>query len=159
MTAWTRRAAAVFACVLLALSVGGAASAVPTTLKILAIGDSLNSGYGSPDGCGYRAEVHRLLTAAGVATTWTGPQRGGAPVGANDCLTGFRHGTTVQNLRDSINGWMASDDPDVVVILTGTNNAAGTAPGMTGFGAAYRDLVQRIYTAKPAVPAPTTSTT
>ena len=150
-----RRAAAVIACVLLALSVGGAASAaVPTTLKILAIGDSLNSGYGSPDGCGYRTELNRLLEAplgANLDAVWTGPQRGGAVVGANDCLTGFRHGATVQNLRDSINGWMASDNPDVVVIITGTNNAAGTAPGMTGFGAAYRDLVQRIYTAKPSV--------
>lgn len=159
-----RRAVAVFACVLLALSVGGAASAaVPTPLKILAIGDSLNSGYGSPDGCGYRTELTRLLEAplgANFDAVWTGPQRSGAAVGPNDCPYGFRHGHVVQDLRDrtisgifypGIETWMASDDPDVVIILTGTNNAAGSSPGMTGFGAAYRDLVQRIYTAKPTV--------
>ena len=138
------------ACALLVLATMSAAAVVPTSLRILAIGDSLNSGYGSPDGCGYRTELGRLLTNAGVTPVWTGPQRGGSSVGPNDCTTGYRHGATVQNLRDSINAWMASDDPDVVIIIAGTNNAMGSPPGMANLALDYRDLVQRIYTAKPS---------
>lgn len=149
-----RRAMAVLGSVLVVLSLTAAtrsATVPPVSLRILAIGDSLNSGYGSPDGCGYRTELGRLLTAAGVVPVWTGPQRNGGPVGPNDCLTGYRFGATVQVVRDGINGWMASDNPDVVIILVGTNNAAGVAPGMVNFGADYRDLVTRIYAAKPTV--------
>lgn len=144
-----RRVISIFlAAVLAVVTTASAVTAAPTSLRLLAVGDSINSGLGSPDGCGYRTEVTRLLQRANVTTTWTGPTAG---TGVNDCPTGYRFSPTVQTLRDSINGWMASDTPDAVLITIGTRNAAGEGAGVNGFGAAYTDLVNRILTASPTV--------
>jgi len=133
------------------------AAVPPTALTIMTIGDSINTGLGSADGCGYRTELGRLLGLAGVAVTWKGDLWTTGPA---QCPIRYgHHGATVQELRhkpsipppNTIEAYMAADQPDAVLIMTGTNNAMGAPPGMANFGADYADLVGRIYAAKPGV--------
>jgi hypothetical protein len=121
----------------------------PTSLRIMTIGDSINTGLGSADGCGYRSEVQQFMDAAGVAVTWTGELNG---TGANDCEIPYGHfGATVQDLKNSVTAWMAADMPAVVLIQIGTRNAAGQGAGLTGFQLDYQWLIQYIFNASPTV--------
>lgn len=113
------------------LVVPSSARATGTPLRIMTLGDSLTIGHGSADGNGYRTELGAKLTTAGQLYTFTN--------------SGAAHnGWTVQDLRAGIDGWMAADTPDVVLLMVGVNNAAGVSPGMTGFESAYIDLTRRI---------------
>lgn len=128
------RTVARLALLLVLLAAAPAAAATTTPIRIMALGDSLTIGYGDPAGQGYRRELSRLLPAA----VWTAG-------------TGYHNGWTVQDIRAGIDAWMAADSPDVVLLLVGTNNAAGVAPGMAGFETAYLDLVARILALSPTV--------
>lgn len=130
--------AAVLLGVLLAAPVAAAPGDTGEPLRIMAIGDSLTNGYGSSDGLGYRRELSERLNAAGVSHVWTNGTTG-------------RGGWTVQDLRAGIDGWMASDTPDLVLLSIGTNNAAGVGVGMAGFEPAYMALVNRILALSPTV--------
>lgn len=110
-----------------------------TPLKIMTLGDSLTMGYGSSDGNGYRRELGRLLGAAGVPVTFT--FRGAVSVGTS----------TVQDLRAGIDGWIATDQPNIILLDSGTNNASGQKTGMTGIEAAQHDLLNRIFADAPNV--------
>jgi lysophospholipase L1-like esterase len=149
-----RRAATALALIVLAALVPSGAQAtsnVPTPLGIMTIGDSLNTGLGSADGCGYRTELARLMQTAGpggtpVAVTWTGLLNGTGP---NDCDIPYgHHGATVADLRNSVNAWLAADTPDVVLIQVGTNDATGS---LTNFSYDYQDLLNRILMWSPTV--------
>jgi len=127
--------------------IGTSAAAVPPDpLRIMTIGDSLNTGLGSMDGCGYRTQLDRDLTAAGVAHVFTGAQNGTGPL---DCPIRYgHHGATLANLQTSVVGWMAADAPDVVLIQVGTNDATGS---VDGYQARYRTLLQTILSANSTV--------
>lgn len=137
-----RAARAALAAVLLGTLLAVPAAAVPgdlgVPLRIMALGDSLTIGYGSSDRLGYRRELSEQLNAAGTSHLWAGSATG-------------RVGWTVQDLRASIDGWMAADQPDLVLLSVGTNNAAGVPPGMAGFEPALIALVNRILALSPTV--------
>lgn len=133
----TRRLAALVAVLALVLAAEPAPArqraAVP--LRIMTIGDSLTSGHGGSGPAGYRRELGARLTAAGIDHVFTAA---GAHVGA-----------TLQDLRAGIAGWLAADQPDLVLVSIGTNNAA--MPLMGGFEPLYIDLVNTILAWSPAV--------
>lgn len=139
------RAALLAVIVLLTTS---AAATPPTTLRIMTIGDSLNTGLGSEDGCGYRTKVNDLMLTAGVggtpvAVTWTGELNGS---NANDCKLRYGHfGATVQDLKNNITGWLNTDQPDVVLVQIGTRNAMGEGAGLTGFQLDYQWVIQYVF--------------
>lgn len=130
--------AAVVLGVLLAVPAAAVPGDVGEPLRIMALGDSLTIGYGSSDGLGYRRELSERLNAAGVSHLWTGSASG-------------RAGWTVQDLRAGIDGWMAADQPDLVLLSVGTNNAAGVGAGMAGFEPALIALVDRLLALSPTV--------
>lgn len=108
------------------------ASAVPPpTLKVALYGDSLAQGLGSSDGQGLRTELTRLAAAAGTVIQWT-------------ASPSARGGWTVQDIRAGVDTWIPADRPDVIIVIAGTNNAAGVPPGMTNYRAAVDDLQARI---------------
>lgn len=124
--------------------------AVPLSLRIMTIGDSLNTGLGSPDGCGYRTELARLMLTANdgvaVVTTFTGLANGSNP---NDCPIPYGHfGSTVQDVKNSAAAWTVADTPDVVLVQVGTNNAMGS---MANFQADYQTMLTNILNASPTV--------
>lgn len=141
-----RRLLAVLALPAALLVAAPAATAEPGPLRILTIGDSLTAGYGGADTLGYRRELGARLADAEVEHVFT---NGG----------GSRGGWTVQDLRTGIDGWLAADQPDLVLIAIGTNNAAGAGPGMNGFEPAYIGLVNRILAWNPTVKVAVTQVT
>ena len=122
------------------------ALAAPTTLRIMTIGDSLNTGLGSLDGCGYRTQLNKDLVAAGVTPTFTGVLNGS---GVLDCKIPYgRHGATLQDLQNNVAGWIAADDPEVVLIQIGTNDATGD---VNGYQLRYQTLLTTILNAKAGI--------
>jgi hypothetical protein len=82
------------------------------------------------------------MDTAAVGVTWTGDING---TGVNDCKLRYGHfGPTVQNLRSNVVSWLNADNPDVVLVLIGTRNAAGEGAGMTGFQVDYQNLINNI---------------
>jgi acyl-CoA thioesterase I len=92
---------------LLALAGGPAALAKNGSVKILAFGDSLTSGYGLPQGQGFVPQLQRALDAAGIAA-----QVIDGGVGGDTSADG------VARLD-----WALADDPAVVIVELGANDA------------------------------------
>lgn len=132
--------AALLVLAVIALPAASQASRLPATvvpapvptLRVETVGDSLTLGYGSSDGQGYRRELGRLLTDAGVPAAFT--IRANAPIGT----------MTVQDIRAGIDAWITEDQPQIILLDIGTNNASGQKTGMTGVEAAIHDLLSRI---------------
>jgi len=148
-----RKVATFFLAIIIAIgSVASAANADLPKIKILAIGDSINTGYGSKDNCGARTEVTRLLYNVGYEAVWQGEPVGTGP---NSCPYAHRFGPdgqapndpnagTVQSMRDNILTWLAAGNPDVVMITVGTRNAAGQGAGLANYQAVVTDLISKI---------------
>ena len=119
---------------------------LPTTLRIVTIGDSLNTGLGSMNGCGYRTQLKADLIAAGVTPIFTGVLNG---TGALDCNIPYgHHGAVLADLQTNVVKWITADAPDVVLIQIGTNDATGS---VNGYQARYLILLQTILNAAPSV--------
>lgn len=120
------------------LPAGAAPATIAAPLRITTLGDSLTIGVGSSDGQGYRHRLGQLLDAAGLPYVWTSPD------------TSAHAGWTVQDIAAGVDGWLAADRPDLVILAIGTNNAAGVAPGMASYQSTYSALVARILADAPA---------
>lgn len=131
----TRRWAAATLAVLALLLPAPAPARRAEPLRIMLAGDSLTLGHGGTAGPG--RELSARLSAAGVAHQLVG-----------DTSVG---GWTVQSLAAAMPGWLATHQPDLVLISIGTNNAAGVPPGMAGFEPAYIALVNSIVAWSPTV--------
>lgn len=101
-------------------------------------GDSLMQGVGSTAVTGIRPRLAELLGAAGV----------------NYSLT-IRPGMTLQKVMEKADSWLAEDNPDIVFLMIGTNNAAGACDpgevcaGMTNYQATYRALANKVLAYNP----------
>lgn len=130
-----RLLAALCAAALLALPAPTPAAQRVEPVRIAAYGDSIALGVGSTGQQGFRPGLTRHLDTAGIAHQWVGD--------------GARSNWDVQGVYGSVLGWLDIDQPDVVLLMIGTNNAAGAcgAPpcaGMTNFTTAYRALIDRM---------------
>jgi lysophospholipase L1-like esterase len=117
--------------VLLLTMASPATGDTPAPVVIETLGDSLTLGYGSSTGTGYRGELAELLDAAGMSYTMSSSATS-------------HTGWTVQDMLAGVDGWIAADRPDLVILAIGTNNAAGVSPGMVGYPTAYQNLVAKI---------------
>jgi len=136
---------------------------VPT--KIMPLGDSITEGKYT--GGGYRKVLQDLLKANGYTVTFVGKEDNGDP--AND--TGFSKGmenpnhegygsarigmlltggTTEKHTALPIKTTMANNDPDVVLVMLGTNDVFGITP-TAKMQATLDKLVSSIFEAKPGV--------
>ncbi len=91
-------------------------------LKIMPLGDSITAGVGSSTGDSYRWDLYRYLTDVQqiYATTYVGSQTGGQePVPRHEGHSGW----TLADLTAQIDGWMATYQPDIVLLHAGVNDA------------------------------------
>ncbi len=98
----------------------GAAGAAPgDPVKIMPLGASHTSGMNSSTGNGYRGELWRLLTAAGVSVDFVGSQQSGnLPDRDNEGHPGWK----IEDIAGSVDGWLATYRPEVVLLHVGTND-------------------------------------
>lgn len=131
-------------CTLL-LATGASAAALPG-LRIATIGDSINTGLGSMNGCGYRTQLKKDLEDAGVTPTFLGAMNG---TNTLDCKIPYGyHGAVLQDLQNNVVAWIQADNPDVVLIQIGTNDSTGS---VNGYQARYYTLLQTILNTGPNI--------
>ncbi len=100
-------------------------------LRILPLGDSITEGVNG----GYRDVLYTRLVAAGYTVDYVGPrydQYSGAPDKDHAGTPGWNSG----NVLGAIDGYLATYDPDIVLLMIGTNDLAwwvadATAPADT----------------------------
>ena len=84
----------------------------PGPLRVMTLGDSITFGGSATDHQGYRTPLGARLARAGVTVQWSNR-------GVNAATTG--------QLIESVDGWLAADRPDVVLLAVGTNDNAHPA--------------------------------
>jgi lysophospholipase L1-like esterase len=141
-------------------------NATPEPLRIMCLGDSLTVGYTDnpnwthPFEFGYRSGLYTRLTNAGYnfqfvggsAEPWNGksgdPTYGGTYKPALD-LRDFgqdgHRGFSGQGIWNNVDGYIAADNPDVILLLIGINGLG------SGSQAALSNLVDSIVTTAPDV--------
>jgi lysophospholipase L1-like esterase len=88
-------------------------------VRILPLGDSLTWGKGSTDHTGYRAHLHRALTAAGLDVDFVGSQHNGT---GRDTDHEGHPGWRIDQIGARLGPWLRATDPDVVLLDIGTND-------------------------------------
>ncbi len=142
-------AAALVGCLIAVAAAAVPAGAAVTTrpIRIMPLGDSITWGEGSATTSSYRAPLFNRLTAgAGYAVDFVGSQRSGAlPDTDNEGHSGWR----IDQIAASADGWLATYQPDVILLHIGTNDMnqnyqVATAPQRLG------GLIDQILAARPA---------
>ncbi|MBB5873578.1 lysophospholipase L1-like esterase [Allocatelliglobosispora scoriae] len=89
-------------------------------VRIMPLGASITWGTGSGDGNGYREELRKHLALdAGVAIDFVGSvQSGTAADRDNEGHPGYR----IDQIASGVDGWIAANRPDVVLLNVGTND-------------------------------------
>jgi lysophospholipase L1-like esterase len=91
-------------------------------LRIMPLGDSITAGFGSSDGDGYRWYLAQYLT--NVQQIPTANYVGSMSFGQEPNPHNEGHpGWTIADLTTGIDGWMATYQPDVVLLHAGVNDA------------------------------------
>ncbi|WP_433061023.1 GDSL-type esterase/lipase family protein [Dactylosporangium sp. CS-033363] len=111
---------------------GSAEAAIASRpIRVMPLGDSITWGAGSATTSSYRAALYnRLVTQAGYGIDFVGSQQSGAlPDTDNEGHSGWR----IDEIAAQIDGWLATYQPDVVLLHIGTNDMnqnyqVGTAP-------------------------------
>jgi lysophospholipase L1-like esterase len=105
-------------------------------LRILCIGDSITAGYGDGAGLGYRRELGRLLTTAGIS---------------HEFVVRAVSGATAQAWLQWISYEVGRTQPDLVLLLIGTYDANPAMGSLASFESNYRRLLDLTFAAKPGV--------
>jgi len=134
-----------------ALIVPTAASGAVVTgrpVRIMPLGDSITWGVGSSTTSSYRLGLwQRLVTGAGLAVDFVGSGQSGAlPDTDNEGHSGWR----IEQLTASVDGWLASAQPDVVLLHIGTNDMNQNFD-VAGAPARLGTLLDRIHADLPSV--------
>jgi lysophospholipase L1-like esterase len=116
-------------------------------LKVMPLGDSITMGIGSQTFSSYRIDLQNRLRAAGLSVDFVGSQRNGGPATADLDHEGHS-GWTVAKIAANADGWLATYQPDAVLLQIGTNDlrTEAAAVGATGRLSA---LVSRITKDRP----------
>ena len=104
------------------------------------LGDSITDGFNIPGG--YRMDLEALLARAGTPVDFVGSMVNGPPA-FDDPQHEGHSGWRIDEIAGSASTWLKTHDPDVVLLLIGTNDvvqdhALRTAPER------LRDLVDQI---------------
>ena len=100
------------------------ALAVEPPVRILPIGDSLTSGLSNNSVPGaYRNRLHLLLSTAGYNVDFVGTFSDVGNAGLPDVNHQGQGSARIDQIQTQIGGWLdAVDDPDVVLLMIGTND-------------------------------------
>jgi lysophospholipase L1-like esterase len=156
---WIALMVASLASAVLLVSTDGSASAVtataapvsadealPQPIRIMPLGDSITVGVGSSTRSGYRPDLAERLAAAGLQADFVGSQQSGTgPDVDNEGHVGWN----IEQIAANVDNWLATYEPDVILLHIGTNDtrsagAAVTAPGKLS------DLIDQIKADRPA---------
>ena len=127
------------------LVVLGSAQAQAVTVRIMPLGDSITDGYNVPGG--YRIDLEDELVADGRIFDFVGSLSNG-PAALADKNHEGHSGWRIDQIASSINGWLAASQPEVVLLMIGTNDVVqdyqlATAPNRLAA------LLDQIHTARP----------
>ena len=116
-----------------------------TATRVMPLGDSITRGVGSPTLSSYRIDLQNRLLKGGMEIDYVGSQRKGA--GSDPDHEGHG-GWSIDMLSAEVDGWLATYQPDVVLLHAGTNNLkAGDGPYNTV--RKLSGLIDQIRTARP----------
>jgi lysophospholipase L1-like esterase len=125
----------------------GNAEAALAPVKIMPLGDSLTDGHTVPGS--YRIDLEDDLLAGGVTPDFVGSLTNG-PTSLADKHHEGHPGWRIDQIDASIGGWLTTYQPDVVLLMIGTNDIVqdyqlATAPTRLG------GLLDRIHQLRPAI--------
>jgi lysophospholipase L1-like esterase len=130
-----------------ALPLGSAAAAAKAPLRLMALGDSVTFGTGSPTRSSYRIMLQGALKQAGMKVDFVGSVKTGAACCDQD--NEGHGGYSISQLSRKVDAWLAIAAPDIVLLHAGTNNISrGHTPDNVGAGLSH--LIDQIRTARPA---------
>ncbi|MEF2277692.1 SGNH/GDSL hydrolase family protein [Deinococcus sp. YIM 134068] len=114
--------------------------------RVMPLGDSITDGYNIPGG--YRIPLLPALNAAGLRVDLVGSARNG-PASLADRDHEGHSGWRIDQLLAEVDGWLSSAQPDVILLMIGTNDMiqnrdVATAPARLG------TLLDRIAARRPA---------
>jgi lysophospholipase L1-like esterase len=115
-------------------------------LKVMPLGASLTDGYNVPGG--YRIDLEDDLIASGIRPDFVGSLSNG-PASLADKNHEGHSGYRIDQIRRSIDGWIGSYQPDVVLLLIGTNDVLQDYQ-LAGAPNRLADLVDRVHALRPA---------
>ncbi|OPZ90778.1 MAG: Endoglucanase E precursor [Firmicutes bacterium ADurb.Bin419] len=122
-------------------------SAETKPIKIMPVGDSCTEGMGDPDMGSYRTELYNLYKNTGLNFDFVGSNQRG-PSSLPDKDNEGHSGWTIPEVANNINGWLNTQDPDVVFLWIGGNDIFRTGKiNPTGLS----NLIDQILTVKPNV--------
>ncbi|MEU8819099.1 SGNH/GDSL hydrolase family protein [Actinoplanes sp. NPDC048796] len=135
-----RLAGVVLAATVLAAGISGPAAAdrlVAEPVRVMPLGDSITWGSGSADSrvgnrtgaataSGYRVDLRKRLTAAGMDVDFVGSRQAG-PSGTDRDNEGHP-GWRIDQIAAEVDGWLDTYRPDVVLLHIGTNDIAQNRP-------------------------------
>jgi len=129
--------------------------------RIMPLGDSITEGTGTPQVGGYRGQLYSALRADNFTFTPVGPRTQGATsLVAADRPHAGQPGWNVASLtfgqaafpdRGNVTQWMTTYQPDVVLLMAGTNDSAEYKNNPTGMRARYNELLDAIFAVDPSV--------
>ncbi|WP_329580844.1 SGNH/GDSL hydrolase family protein [Kitasatospora sp. NBC_01250] len=103
-----------------AQAVPGHRDAAPPLLRVMPLGDSITVGVGSQSQAGYRLPLWQLVTGQSRYTVqFVGSQRDGSfPSPQHEGHSGWM----IDDIRSHVDGWLAAQRPDVVLLHIGIND-------------------------------------
>jgi len=124
----------------------GDASAAVAPVKIMPLGDSITDGANIPGG--YRVDLEDDLLSGGIAFDFVGSLSNG-PAALADRNHEGHSGWRIDQIDSQVSGWLSTYQPEVVLLLIGTNDIVqdyqlSTAPARLGA------LLDRIHQLRPA---------
>lgn len=134
---------------ILALTAGSpSAAAVPPTVRVMPLGDSITAGLGSSTEAGYRLPLwNRVAAQARYRVDYVGTQQAGTvPDRDHEGHRGWKIG----EIRAQIDGWLTTARPQYVILHIGINDLAWGADPAVAAGQ-LTELVDRIQARQPGV--------
>jgi lysophospholipase L1-like esterase len=143
------RRAALLLGLALAAAAGVSVPARAESLKVMALGDSITVGVGSSQGAGYRATFWTRMRDAGIEIDMVGGKAGGP-----DTFDNQHEGTAnipLHELSAAVHEKIRTYQPDVVLLLTGSDEVHKDDFSAHAFAANLGVLIDRVFTAKRGV--------
>jgi lysophospholipase L1-like esterase len=94
-------------------------------IKIMCVGDSCTEGLGDPNMGSYRTELYNLYKKAGINFDFVGSNQNG-PSTLPDRDNEGHSGWTIPQVAASINNWINTQNPDVILLWIGGNDLLQT---------------------------------
>lgn len=159
----TRTLLLLVALLLAAWVLGTPTASAHTSLRVMPLGDSITTGFGpaSPPGTtaecptwppcsesGYRLQLSHRLVEAGVGFRFVGSRSTG-PHWFHDREHEGHEGWGTTEVLPKIAGWVRDAEPDVVLLLLGTNDCTTISNDCAGAPARMVEIIVQIHVVQP----------